>query len=100
MPEVPSRQSAAHSNTSLPCSSRPKADSPACLIESQCDMQRSRPGILWDPGFGALTVVKEVKESYRVVGKTLIINKPGYSISGNQMVAEAEDFSAVLMRMR
>ena len=49
--------------------------------------------------------VEEMKESYRVVGSTLIVNKPGYiinarySISGNQMIAEAEDFSAVLVRM-
>jgi hypothetical protein len=50
--------------------------------------------------------VQEAKESYRVVGNTLIVNKPGYiinarySISGNQMVADAEDFSAVLTQMR
>jgi len=50
--------------------------------------------------------VEVSEESYRVVGNTLIVNKPGYiinarySISGDQMVAEAEDFSAVLTRIR
>ncbi len=45
-------------------------------------------------------------ESYRVVGNTLVINKPGllinaqYGISGDQMIVSAEDFRAVLKRMR
>jgi hypothetical protein len=49
--------------------------------------------------------VEVFKETYRVVGDTLIINKPGYivnakfSISGDQMVADAQDFSAVLKRI-
>ncbi len=44
-------------------------------------------------------------ETYRVVGNTLIINKPGYlinarfSISGNQLTVSAEEFSAVLSRL-
>lgn len=41
-------------------------------------------------------------ETYRVVGTTLIINKPGYlinaryAITGNQLTISTEDFSAVL----
>jgi hypothetical protein len=44
-------------------------------------------------------------ESFRVVGDTLIINKPGYLInarhrvSGSELVVSAEEFSAVLRRM-
>lgn len=44
-------------------------------------------------------------ETYRVVGDTLIINKPGYlinaryKISGNELVVSAENFSAVLKRL-
>jgi hypothetical protein len=46
------------------------------------------------------------EETYRVVGDTLIVNKPGYlinarySISGDEMVVNAQDFSAVLKRLR
>jgi len=49
--------------------------------------------------------VDTFNESYRVVGDTLIINKPGYiinaryKISGNQLIVNAEDFSAVLERL-
>jgi hypothetical protein len=45
-------------------------------------------------------------ENYRVVDKTLIVNRPNmlinarYDIQGNQMVLSAEDFSAVLTRIR
>lgn len=45
------------------------------------------------------------KERYRVVGDTLIINKPGYlinekyAIKGNEMVMDAEDFHVVLKRI-
>ena len=45
-------------------------------------------------------------ETYRVVGDTLIINKPGYlvnarfNLSGDQLIVSAEDFSAVLRRVR
>jgi hypothetical protein len=45
-------------------------------------------------------------ERYRVVGNTLVINKPGllinaqYGISGDQMIVSADDFRAVLKRMR
>ena len=44
-------------------------------------------------------------ETYRVVGNTLIINKPGYlvnarfGVSGDQLTVSAEDFSAVLRRL-
>ncbi len=44
-------------------------------------------------------------ENYRVVGSTLIINKPGYiinaqySLSGNQLIVSSEDFRAVLKRI-
>lgn len=44
-------------------------------------------------------------ETYRVVGDTLIVNKPGYMINakfdvtGEQMVVSAEEFSAVLQRL-
>jgi uncharacterized protein YcfJ len=46
------------------------------------------------------------EEHYRVVGNTLIINKPGYlinarwAIEGDQLVLDASDFSAVLTRLR
>ena len=49
--------------------------------------------------------VEVAKERYRVVGKTLIINKPGYiinaeyGIKGNEMVVDAADFRAVLRRI-
>lgn len=49
--------------------------------------------------------VEVFDETYRVVGNTLIINKPGYlinarfSVSGNQMTVSAEEFSAVLSRL-
>ena len=45
-------------------------------------------------------------ESYRVVGNTLIVNKPGYLINatygilGNEMIVSADDFRAVLIRMQ
>ena len=45
-------------------------------------------------------------ESYRVVGTTLIVNKPGYIINarfqlaGDQLIISAENFSAVLQRLR
>lgn len=44
-------------------------------------------------------------ETYRVVGDTLIVNKPGYlinarySVSGGQLTVSADDFSAVLQRL-
>jgi hypothetical protein len=49
--------------------------------------------------------VEVYDEAYRVVGDTLIINKPGYlvnarfAISGNQLTVSAEEFSAVLTRL-
>ena len=45
-------------------------------------------------------------ERYRVVGKALIVNKPGYlinatyGISGNELIVSAEDFRAVLTRLK
>jgi hypothetical protein len=45
------------------------------------------------------------EENYRVVGTTLIVNKPGYlvnarfGIDGDQLVVDAEDFRAVLQRL-
>ena len=45
-------------------------------------------------------------ESYRVVGDTLVINKPGllinaqYGIVGDELIVSAEDFRAVLRRMK
>ena len=45
-------------------------------------------------------------ERYRVVGDTLIVNKPGYLINarfgivGDELIVSAEDFRAVLKRMR
>ena len=50
------------------------------------------------------TVVTE-DELYRVVGGTLIINKPGYlinarfKITGEEMIVDAEQFSAVLRKL-
>lgn len=44
-------------------------------------------------------------ERYRVVGNTLIVNKPGYMINaafridGNEMIVDAGDFRAVLRRL-
>ena len=44
-------------------------------------------------------------ERYRVVGATLIVNKPGYlinaefRISGNEMIVDADEFRAVLRRL-
>lgn len=49
--------------------------------------------------------VTRVDERYRVVGTTLIVNKPGYMInarfrvSGNELIIDAEDFRAVLRRL-
>lgn len=49
----------------------------------------------------------EVKdERYRVVGDTLVGNKPGFlinaqfSIAGKELIISADDFRAVLTRMR
>ena len=45
-------------------------------------------------------------ERYRVVGSTLIVNKPGYllnakfGINGDEMIVSAEQFRAVLKRIR
>ncbi len=53
-----------------------------------------------EPG-GTKTITEE---RYRIVGDTLIINKPGYlinakyQIQGNQMVVNCEQFRAVLQR--
>ena len=49
--------------------------------------------------------VETADESYRVVGDTLIVNKPGYIINakyqrnGNQLVVTADKFSAVLQKL-
>lgn len=49
--------------------------------------------------------VETSRETYRVVGNTLIVNKPGYlinarySISGNEMIVDADEFRAVLRRL-
>lgn len=49
--------------------------------------------------------VEVADESYRVVGDTLIVNKPGYLINArfsqtaDQLVISAEDFRAVLQRL-
>ena len=54
-----------------------------------------------EPG-GTMTVTEE---RYRIVGDTLIINKPGYMINakyqvqGNQMIIDCEQFRAVLERI-
>jgi hypothetical protein len=50
--------------------------------------------------------VDVVDERYRVVEDTLIVNKPGYiinarfGISGDQLIVSADDFRAVLKRIR
>ena len=50
--------------------------------------------------------VEMSEETYRVVGDTLIVNKPGYlinakyRITGDEMIVSAQDFSAVLKRLR
>ena len=55
-----------------------------------------------EPG-GTMTVTEE---RYRIVGDTLIINKPGYIINatyqvqGNQLVIDCEQFHAVLERVK
>jgi hypothetical protein len=49
--------------------------------------------------------VEVFNESYRVVGKALIVNKPGYllnaefGIAGEQLIIVGEDFRAVLQRL-
>ncbi len=49
--------------------------------------------------------VEVYDERFRVVGGTLIVNKPGYIINaafridGNEMIVDAEDFRAVLRRL-
>ena len=49
--------------------------------------------------------VEVAEETYRVVGNTLIVNRPGYlinarfEVSGNQLTVSAENFSAVLQRI-
>ena len=54
-----------------------------------------------EPG-GTMTVTEE---QYRIVGDTLIVNKPGYIINakyqvqGNQMIIDCEQFRAVLERV-
>jgi hypothetical protein len=46
------------------------------------------------------------EETYRVFGDTLIVNKPGYlinakyRITGDEMIVSAQDFSAVLKKLR
>ena len=63
------------------------------LADSSQDRERDR-------------VVPTDGERYRVVEDTLIVNKPGYiinarfGISGDQLIVSAEDFRAVLKRMR
>ena len=55
-----------------------------------------------EPG-GTMTVTEE---RYRIVGNTLIINKPGYIINatyqvqGNQLTIDCEQFRAVLERVK
>jgi len=50
-------------------------------------------------------MVEVADESYRVVGETLIVNRPGYlinarfSISGGELIISADRFSAVLRRL-
>ena len=50
--------------------------------------------------------VEMSEETYRVVGDTLIVNKPGYlinakyRITGDEMIVSAQDFSAVLKRLK
>ena len=49
--------------------------------------------------------VDVANETFRVVGSTLIVNKPGYlinarfSVSGDQMIIDADKFRAVLKRL-
>jgi hypothetical protein len=49
--------------------------------------------------------VKVFDETNRVVGDTLIVNKPGslvnprFTLAGSQLTVSAEDFSAVLERL-
>lgn len=49
--------------------------------------------------------VEVFDEAYRVVGSTLIINRPGYivnarfKVTGNELILSADDFSAVLHRI-
>lgn len=65
-------------------------------------------------GFRMLMVIEDAQttgdvqvfdESFRVVGDTLIINKPGYlvnakyTLSGGQLIVTADEFSAVLERL-
>jgi len=55
----------------------------------------------YEPG-GTMSVTEE---RYRIVGDTLIINKPGYMINakhqiqGNQMIVDCQQFRAVLERI-
>lgn len=55
----------------------------------------------YEPG-GTMTITEE---RYRIVGDTLIINKPGYLINakyqvrGNQMTVDCQQFRAVLQRI-
>jgi hypothetical protein len=50
--------------------------------------------------------VETTTERYRVVGGTLIINKPGYivnakfGIEGDELIVDSEEFRAVLKRLR
>jgi hypothetical protein len=50
--------------------------------------------------------VSVTDERYRVVGRTLIVNRPGYivnaeyGIEGDEMIIDAEEFRAVLKRLR
>jgi hypothetical protein len=49
--------------------------------------------------------VEVANETYRIVGDTLIVNKPGYLInarfgrSAGQLIINAEDFRAVLKQL-
>jgi hypothetical protein len=49
--------------------------------------------------------VDTFNEHYRVVGSTLIVNRPGYlinarfSVSGKELIVDADDFRAVLERL-
>ena len=49
--------------------------------------------------------VTSTDEQYRIVGDTLVVNKPDYVInakfkrSGNQLILSAEEFSAVLEKI-
>jgi len=50
-------------------------------------------------------LITETEERYRVVGKTLIVNKPGYlvnaafAVDGGQLIIDAEQFRAVCDRL-